>query len=648
MEPAFAHGCTGALVLRLQDALSKKPFLALDPKDANGKFLDSTRDAVIKVQVLLKKPETGTVDAELWKEIVIGQPWPNNFERALQLLGEFEGHKYTEAAGNYDGAGMTWGIAGFTIVWSELVNDAATNEKKRVYHYNSLHECLTRIFAKQAAKAETALGKERAKKLKDALALTPQELFEFAVSITEPKNKNKLIKGWQDSFAALGQVPEVQRIQEDVARELYWNPSASIADNFDDLGMQSEQMRQMCFELLVNPGGFPRSRQQEARKRIEQLPGDATLSQKLMEIAKLFEEKAAENNKRDIRERKGTIANGFGRVHGKSYRLAAWGLDISQPPLSSGLRLAVLSFEETQINEQLALAEAATATTKYVNPEAAVDLREWWPEGNGTEVVKSSTLSLRPLLRPRAADEDSGALVSAMGLTFQQPVGILALFGQSPPTRASGSRLVFGRGRQGHAGLEVDDKGRLRLFRKRVFGGQLDLDQAVDIRDIRPALGHCRLALLYCGSGIPMFHGERTAGVLLRQTLGTFGGRPLVLGWFGNGGVPRDAEKQFVAPRFFAALKKIGKNKSLEELCADHEAEIVQAWGAACFETFGEFGRQRFLWHDGPFARLKYASDALKRFGLSGAGAIQSDGTIWHSNRAFEGTGDAMAEVKAT
>ncbi len=648
MEPAFAHGCTGALVLRLQDALSKAPFLALDPKDVNGKFGDSTRDAVMKVQLQLKKPETGTVDAAMWKEVVVGKAWPDNFERALQLLAAFEGHGYTKAAGNYDGAGMTWGIVGFTIVWSEVVKDPATKKTKRVYHYNSLHECLTRIFAQQADKAEAAFGKERAKKLKDALALAPAKLFEFAVSITDPNNKNKLLKAWQDSFTTLGQVPEVQRIQEDVARVRYWTPSADIANKFDDLGMQSEQMRQMCFEVLVNPGGFPQSWQEEARERIEQLPGDATLSKKLMEIAKLFEEKALESRKQDIRERKGTIANGFGKVHGKSYRLAGWGFDISEPPLASGLRLAVLSFEETQIEEQLALAEAATATTKYVNAEAAVDLREWWPAGNGTEVVKARTLSLRPLLRPRAADEDSDALASAIGLTFQQPVGILALFGQSPPARASSSRLVFGRGGQGYAGLELDDRGRLRIFRKRVVGGQLEPDQAIDIRDIRPALGHCRLALLYCGSGIPLFPGERTAGILLRQTLGAFGGNPLVLGWFGNGGVPKDADKQIVAPRFFAALKKIGKNKTLEKLCADHESEIVQAWGAACFETFGVFGRQRFLWHDGPFARLKYASDALKRFGLSGAGAIRSDGTVWHSNRAYEGTGDAMVEVKPT
>lgn len=30
LEPVFAHDCAGALVLRLQDGLSKKPFLVLD------------------------------------------------------------------------------------------------------------------------------------------------------------------------------------------------------------------------------------------------------------------------------------------------------------------------------------------------------------------------------------------------------------------------------------------------------------------------------------------------------------------------------------------------------------------------------------------------------------------------------------------
>lgn len=645
MEPVFAHGCAGRLILRFQEALSKKPFEALPSRDVNGKFGDATRAAVRLVQEQLGEPVTGTVNAVLWKKVT-GGDWPEDFLRALQLLGAFEGHGYTKAAGNYDGAGMTWGIAGFTIVWSELVEDPKTKTKTRVYHHNSLHECLKRIFAQQHDVAVAAFGKERAKKLEEALKLTPAKLFEFAVSITDPKDDGVLVKEWQEGFALLGAGEKVRDIQDELAREWYWKKSGPIAKRFDDLGMDSEQMRQMCFELLVNPGAFTADRVKLARERIEKLPKDAPLPAKLGVIADLFVEKAATKNKADIRERKGTIANGYGMVHRKSYRLAGWGLDIAQPLLDKGLRLAILSFEESHVKEQLALADAATVS--YVNPEAAVDLREWWPQANGTELVDSRTLSLRPLLRPAAASaNEGGALATAMALTFQQPVGIFALFGQSPPLQGLRRRLVFGRGARGHAGLEMDAQGRLRLFVKPAAVDSEAQDSEIDLGDIRPSLAHCRLILLYCGNGIPSARGEQSAGALLREALLKYGGNPLVLGWFGNGGVPKDAGGRFLAPKFFQSLRKIGGKKTLEELVRDHEKQIVQAWGEACHEVFGISGPQKHLWRDGPFASLKSASETLKKFGLSGAAALGTDGALWHAREGYEGKGDAMAEVKA-
>lgn len=646
MEPAFAHGCTGKLVLRLQQALARPPFNALDAQEANGTFGDSTRRAVRAVQAARKLQVTGTVDAALWQTIV-AEAWPEHFQRALQLLGSFEGHGYTKAAGNYDGAGMTWGIAGFTIVWSEVVTDPATNKKKRVYHYNSLHECLERIFDKHSALALAALGQERADKLKKALAEAPDKLFDFAVSITDPDNAGRLVHEWQQGFAALGTYPEVQAIQDDVAREMYWNRSASIAKEFDQLGMQSEQTRQMCFELLVNPGAFTPGQRKTAQDRIAQLPA-ATLPAKLMVIARLFEQLAATGDKDDVRERKGTIATGYGSVHGKSYRLAGWGLDIAQPPLANGLRLAVLAFEPTQVKEQLALADSATA--RYVNAEAAADLREWWPAASGTELIESRSLSLRPLLAGDAAAQagrGGDALANAIAMTFEQPVGILALFGQSGGLGAD-RELVFGRGARGYAGLEIRDDGQLRLFHKRGADRDGADRQGIDIGDIRPALAHCRLVLLYCGNGVPAAAGERGAGTLLRQALAGVGGHPLVLGWFGNAAVPKDGAGQFVAPGFFAAISKIAPGKTLEQLCRDHERAIIQAWGAACYKAFGLTGQQRILWLDGPFVGVKSLPEALRRIGLSGAGAIGTDGTLWQARDGYQGSGDAMTEVRKT
>src|SRR4029453_14902075 len=48
------------------------------------------------------------------------QPVPTVWERCLQLTAAFEGHNYVVLAGNFDGAGLTWGIIGFTMKQGEL------------------------------------------------------------------------------------------------------------------------------------------------------------------------------------------------------------------------------------------------------------------------------------------------------------------------------------------------------------------------------------------------------------------------------------------------------------------------------------------------------------------------------------------------
>jgi hypothetical protein len=47
---------------------------------------------------------------------VMNQRVPAVFDRSLQLTAAFEGHGFTKLEGNFDGAGLTWGIIGFT--WS--------------------------------------------------------------------------------------------------------------------------------------------------------------------------------------------------------------------------------------------------------------------------------------------------------------------------------------------------------------------------------------------------------------------------------------------------------------------------------------------------------------------------------------------------
>src|SRR5437867_9308677 len=109
----FAQGAHGAPVKKIQKGLG---FVG----DAiDGAFGARTTAAVGAFQKTHILPETGVVDMDTWGAIT-QLPIPTLEERALALTATFEGHGYSLAQGNFDGAGITWGIIGFTLAGGEL------------------------------------------------------------------------------------------------------------------------------------------------------------------------------------------------------------------------------------------------------------------------------------------------------------------------------------------------------------------------------------------------------------------------------------------------------------------------------------------------------------------------------------------------
>jgi peptidoglycan hydrolase-like protein with peptidoglycan-binding domain len=106
----LAKGARGELVRKVQVALTDQGF---DPQGIDGSYWTHTETAVKAFQQARSLEVTGKVDVSTWTEL-LGIPIPTTQERALQLTAAFEGHGFTLAQGNWDGAGITWGIIGFT------------------------------------------------------------------------------------------------------------------------------------------------------------------------------------------------------------------------------------------------------------------------------------------------------------------------------------------------------------------------------------------------------------------------------------------------------------------------------------------------------------------------------------------------------
>jgi len=114
--PAGYRAVRGMLITQVQEGLRTH---GIDPGPSDGLFGDQTARALATYQKAVDLPPSGAVDAETWQLLVSPQP-PGLRERCLQVTADFEDHGFARVIGNVDGAGLTWGIIGFTLASGSL------------------------------------------------------------------------------------------------------------------------------------------------------------------------------------------------------------------------------------------------------------------------------------------------------------------------------------------------------------------------------------------------------------------------------------------------------------------------------------------------------------------------------------------------
>lgn len=116
----FAKGLRGMIAKRIQlDLLRQGFFVGSADKFADGVFGGDTDAALRKLQASRGLSTTGAVDEFTWQQLTT-DPIPSLFERCLSVTADFEGHGFGLLQGNFDGAGMTWGVIGFTLSNGEI------------------------------------------------------------------------------------------------------------------------------------------------------------------------------------------------------------------------------------------------------------------------------------------------------------------------------------------------------------------------------------------------------------------------------------------------------------------------------------------------------------------------------------------------
>ncbi len=292
----LAQGARGALVRRLQQGLVESSY---DTGGVDGRYGPRTTAAVRMAQKQRRLTETGGVDPVTWAAIT-GEAVPPLLGRALQLRAAFEGHGFGLPKGNFDGAGITWGIIGFTL---------RHGEARRI---------IQEAEQQDPAFVRGAFGND-ADELLRVLALPLTDQLSWADQRNIGASRAGLAEPWATHFTAFGDLPAVQIIQLRHVTRNYFQPATATAARY---GLKTELGLALCFDIHVQDGGVnPRA----AAAIDAALDPAAPEPGRRLLVAKCVAAQARPDYRADVEARKTTIATDAGSVHRAAYTLANWG-----------------------------------------------------------------------------------------------------------------------------------------------------------------------------------------------------------------------------------------------------------------------------------------------------------------------------------
>jgi putative peptidoglycan binding protein len=302
MGATFGRGAKGDLIAVLQSGLAARGTYT---GKVDGDYGGATDNAVRALQALGKRAISGRVGEVDWRDAT-GLAWPELFDRCLQLTSRFEGHGYGTVAGNFDGAGLTWGIIGFTLAGGEL------------------RALLLEIASRAPQLLASAFGAATPELLVHLRDDSAAQRAAWADSISQPPKKQGVAEPWRGGFMRLGAEPLVQEIQRREARRKYFEGALATAKR---LGLASERGVALCFDVHVQNGGVKPATEAAYAAEVAKLGTAAGEEPKRRALARLVAASAKAAFRQDVLDRKDCIASGKGTVHKESFDVDAWALD---------------------------------------------------------------------------------------------------------------------------------------------------------------------------------------------------------------------------------------------------------------------------------------------------------------------------------
>ena len=309
----YLLGSRGPEVLQIQRRLDE---LQCYSGPADGVFGGGTESAVRAYQRTQGLTPDGRVGSQTWGALFNGAEVPPPAvttqtldHQCLALTGAFETNHpppecFAGLSGDFDGQGISFGVVQWNLGQGSLqplLEEMSQNHP----------DILGQIFGPNYS-ALVAM-----------LAETRDEQLAWARSIQDPI-KNIVFEPWQGQFKTLGRQQEFQDIEAKYAAGLFQKGLALC----NDFGVSSQRAAALMFDLYVQNGGIKSWVKPLILSDFEQLQqsgqkaGDAPLEVARLRIIAV--RAAASANPKwiaDVQNRKLTIANGEGTVHGNPYNL---------------------------------------------------------------------------------------------------------------------------------------------------------------------------------------------------------------------------------------------------------------------------------------------------------------------------------------
>jgi hypothetical protein len=230
------------------------------------------------------------------------------FQKCLLITGAFEGARYGGSVGNFDGAGMSFGILQWNLA------------------QGTLQPLFSEMYSSDPTRFDEIAKDKSGEIMTMALAYDRETIQNFVNKVTTGKEfipskpskkfysgKVNILPEWKEVFANLGN--GFKNIQDD-ATEHYFNDALKICKLFN---LKTERSIAFAFDQSVQRGRGSISDEYQQYK--EQAKEFITEKGVLQFILDNDLPDFSERWRDDVRNRRATIINGTGTVHGTSYDL---------------------------------------------------------------------------------------------------------------------------------------------------------------------------------------------------------------------------------------------------------------------------------------------------------------------------------------